>query len=152
MKYSALIVLGLCVAVTSALAAEPSTRPAATQPVKKQTLPNGLTIITTQAGQPGAKPGDSVSVLYTGKLQDGKVFDSSEKHGNQPIEFILGKGMVIKGWDDGIKGMTIGEKRTLIIPPDLAYGAKGAGGVIPPNATLTFDVELVGIHRVPAER
>ncbi len=150
MKYAALAVLGMFLAMTSAFAAEPATQPAATQPIARKTLPDGLTIITTQAGDSGAKAGDSVSVLYTGKLQDGTVFDSSAKHGNEPIEFILGKGMVIKGWDEGIEGMTIGEKRTLVIPPDLAYGEKGAGGVIPPNATLTFDVELVGIHRTPS--
>ncbi len=125
-------------------AAEPASQPA------KRTTSSGLTIIETKPGE-GAKNGDTVSVLYAGKLQDGTEFDSSAKHGNEPIEFILGKQMVIKGWEEGILGMQVGEKRTLIIPPNLAYGEKGAGGgVIPPNATLTFDVELVGLRR-PAQ-
>ena len=114
---------------------------------KVEERPSGLKITFVSPGV-GAEDGDTVNVLYTGKLQDGTVFDASEKHGNEPIEFMLGKGMVIKGWDEGIKGMQVGEKRVLVIPPAIAYGAQGAGGgVIPPNATLTFDVELVGLKR-----
>ena len=91
-----------------------------------------------------AEAGKTVSVHYTGKLSNGTKFDSSYDR-NQPIEFELGRGRVIKGWDEGISLLNVGSKATFIIPPDLAYGARGAGGVIPPNATLIFDVELVEV-------
>jgi peptidylprolyl isomerase len=90
-----------------------------------------------------AKDGDTLVVNYTGKLADGTVFDSSV--GKTPFEFTLGSGQVIPGWDQGLIGMKVGGKRTLTIPPSLGYGAQGAGGVIPPNATLTFDIELLNI-------
>ena len=91
-----------------------------------------------------AKNGDTVSVNYTGKLEDGTVFDSSV--GKQPLDFVLGTHQVIPGMEQGVLGMKVGGKRTITIPPELAYGAQGAGnGVIPPNATLIFDVELVAI-------
>lgn len=93
-----------------------------------------------------AKAGQTVSVHYTGKLNDanGKKFDSSVDRG-QPFSFNLGAGMVIKGWDQGVAGMKVGGKRNLTIPADLGYGARGAGGVIPPNATLFFEVELLEV-------
>jgi FKBP-type peptidyl-prolyl cis-trans isomerase len=95
---------------------------------------------------PEAKQGDKVNVLYTGKLTDGKEFDSSAKHGNKPFTFTLGSGGAIQGWHQGIAGMHVGGKRTLTIPPSLGYGDRGFPPVIPPNATLIFDVELKSIE------
>ncbi len=107
--------------------------------------PSGLEYIELQVGAgPMPQKGDKVSVHYTGKLENGRVFDSSRDRG-QPIEFPLGTGRVIPGWDEGIGLMHEGGKARLIIPPHLGYGARGAGGVIPPNATLIFEVELVKV-------
>lgn len=132
-----------------------STQAATTVPVgEKVVTPSGLTIITTAKGDAAAKAGDIVWVHYTGKLENGQKFDSSRDHletSMSGIEFQLGAGHVIKGWDEGVAGMKIGDKRTLIIPPQLGYGEKGAGGVIPPNATLTFDVELMGLRQAPPQ-
>lgn len=107
---------------------------------------SGLQYIVIEEGTgKKAVKGKKVKVHYTGKLEDGTEFDSSVKRG-EPIEFTLGVGQVIKGWDEGIGDMKVGDKRQLIIPPELGYGASGAGGVIPPNAVLIFDVELVDVE------
>ena len=111
-----------------------------------KTLAGGLVLEETKPGEGAlASNGKVVSVHYSGKLTDGTKFDSSYERG-QPIEFLLGAGKVIKGWDLGLDGMKVGGKRKLTIPAELAYGARGTpGGPIPPNATLVFDVELVGV-------
>jgi len=108
------------------------------------TTPSGLKYVDLVVGT-GATPkvGDTVLVDYTGRFTNGKIFDSSV--GKQPFQFVLGRGQVIKGWDIGVGSMKVGGKRKLIIPPDLAYGAQGYPGVIPPNSTLTFAVELLKI-------
>lgn len=112
----------------------------------KPTVPADLTIeILTQGTGTEAKNGNTVTVNYTGTLQDGSVFDSSLKPGRQPFSFVLGAGEVIQGWDKGVLGMKVGEKRKLTIPSNLGYGAQGAPPVIPANATLIFEVELLGV-------
>ena len=109
------------------------------------TTDSGLKYIDEKVGT-GDSPskGDLLVVHYTGTLEDGTVFDSSVKR-NQPIEFAVGTGRVIPGWDEGLISMKTGGKRKLIIPPELGYGSRGAGGVIPPNAILVFDVELLEV-------
>jgi peptidylprolyl isomerase len=107
------------------------------------TTPSGLKYVDIKEGT-GATPqaGQTVEVHYTGTLENGQKFDSSRDRGT-PFRFKLGAGQVIKGWDEGLSTMKVGGERKLIIPPELGYGARGAGGVIPPNATLIFDVELL---------
>jgi peptidylprolyl isomerase len=117
------------------------------QPVT--TTPSGLKIIDIKVGAgPSPKPGQTCVMNYTGWLYDngkkGAKFDSSLDR-SQPFSFPIGQHQVIAGWDEGVATMKVGGKRTLIIPPELGYGARGAGGVIPPNATLIFDVELLGV-------
>lgn len=110
---------------------------------KKIKTASGLEYVDLEEGKGDAvKYGQAVEVHYTGWLTDGKKFDSSKDRG-QPFSFTLGRGQVIKGWDEGVNGMKVGGKRKLIIPAHLGYGARGAGGVIPPNATLVFEVELL---------
>ena len=109
------------------------------------TTASGLTIEELQEGSGAvARSGDHVTVHYTGWLTDGRKFDSSVDRGD-PFSFDLGRRQVIAGWDEGVAGMKIGGRRKLTIPPQLGYGARGAGGVIPPNATLVFEVELLAV-------
>ena len=107
--------------------------------------PSGLEYVDEVIGS-GAEPvtGQHVTVHYVGTLTNGTKFDSSRDR-NEPFTFAIGEGEVIRGWDEGVATMRVGGKRKLIVPPQLGYGAQGAGGVIPPNATLIFDVELLGI-------
>ena len=110
------------------------------------TTPSGLKYVDQVVGTgEAAVAGKTVNVHYTGWLENGKKFDSSVDRG-QPFSFPLGAGRVIKGWDEGVQGMKVGGKRKLTIPSDLGYGSRGAGGVIPANATLIFDVELIGVR------
>jgi FKBP-type peptidyl-prolyl cis-trans isomerase FkpA len=114
--------------------------------MQQVTTPSGLKYTDLKVGDGTvAESGMVASVHYTGWLADGTKFDSSLDRGT-PFSFKLGGGQVIRGWDEGVKGMRVGGKRKLLIPPDLGYGERGAGGVIPPNATLVFDVELLGLH------
>ena len=115
------------------------------------TTPSGLIyIITKRTEGRHPRPGESVIVHYTGLLSNGVKFDSSLDRG-QPFTFNLGVGGVIKGWDEGVEKLRVGEQATLIIPPQLGYGAGGSGGVIPPDATLIFVVELIGIREPPGD-
>ncbi|WP_416221153.1 FKBP-type peptidyl-prolyl cis-trans isomerase [Rhodopseudomonas palustris] len=137
------------VAALSATATLTTSTPAMSETAKTVTTPSGLKIEESTVGT-GASParGQICVMHYTGWLYEngvkGKKFDSSVDR-NEPFEFPIGMGRVIKGWDEGVASMKVGGKRTLIIPPELGYGARGAGGVIPPNATLIFEVELLGV-------
>jgi peptidylprolyl isomerase len=146
-----IIVTALALAAASAaiMTAGPHQSATAQTMGKVVTTPSGLKIIDTKVGT-GApcNPGQICVMHYTGWLYQngakGQKFDSSVDRG-EPFEFPLGKHQVIAGWEEGVAGMKVGGKRTLIIPPELGYGARGAGGVIPPNATLIFDVELLNV-------
>ena len=137
----------LALATLTACNRTPPTAPVSSGQVDK------LTVVDTKVGSGAeAKPGMTVQVLYTGWLYDehakdkhGSKFDSTDDHGGEPFSFPLGQGQVIKGWDQGVAGMRVGGERTLLIPAELGYGARGTGDVIPPNASLVFDVKLVGV-------
>jgi peptidylprolyl isomerase len=108
-------------------------------------LPDGLEYVDLKRGKgPTPKSGQTLTVNYTGKLTSGTVFDASSQHGGT-FDFVIGEGHVIKGWDEGVATMRPGGSRKLIIPPELGYGAQGAGDVIPPNATLVFFIDLIKI-------
>ncbi len=125
--------------------ARPKTKLRATPKPKVVRLPDGLSYVDLVVGRgPMPKIGETVRVHYTGTLVDGKKFDSSRDRGT-PFEFPLGEHQVIAGWDEGVATMRVGGRRKLTIPPALGYGDRGAGGVIPPGATLIFDIELLGI-------
>jgi peptidylprolyl isomerase len=132
---------------------EKTDRKTETKPQEKESkvpqpspLANGLQMIDEKIGDGAeAKANQLITVHYTGRLSDGTKFDSSVDRG-KPFQFMLGVGQVIKGWDQGVVGMKVGGKRKLVIPPDLGYGARGAGALIPPNATLEFDVELISVE------
>ncbi len=143
------VVMALATALYTALAAGVPTLQTAVAAGETMTTPSGMKIVDTVEGT-GATPstGQTCVMHYTGWLYEdgekGAKFDSSVDRG-QPFEFTIGVGQVIRGWDEGVASMKVGGKRTLIIPADLGYGARGAGGVIPPNATLIFDVELLDV-------
>jgi len=151
MKNAAIFLTVLTFLAAGALAAQDQTPPPKAAPkagaktaAQMTTTPSGLQYRDMVVGK-GAQPkdGDTVVVNYTGTFSNGKVFDTSV--GKQPFKFHLGRGEVIKGWDEGVATMRVGGKRKLVIPPELAYGAGGYPGVIPPNSTLTFVVELLNV-------
>jgi peptidylprolyl isomerase len=143
---SAVLALALLGAGGTASAATPAPgAPPAAKVGMKVTTSSGLSYVDEVIGH-GAMPvkGQDVTVHYVGMLTDGKIFDASRDHG-APFSFVIAEGNVIPGWDEGVATMRVGGKRKLTIPPQLGYGAAGAGGVIPPNATLIFEIELLAV-------
>ena len=146
MSLSLVRLLGLMLLLAGMVWAESQAGGAPPVSGKPVTTPDGLKYWDTKVGTGAtAAAGHKVKVHYTGWLTNGKKFDSSVDR-KEPFEFKLGASQVIKGWDEGVAGMKVGGKRQLRIPPELGYGDRGAGGVIPPNATLIFDVELLGVR------
>jgi len=146
---SAVAALAIVTALAGVFAASTPTAATAQAAGSTMTTPSGLKIADSKVGTGATpKPGQICVMHYTGWLYEGgakgRKFDSSLDRG-QPFEFPIGRRQVISGWDEGVATMKVGGKRTLIIPPELGYGARGAGGVIPPNATLIFDVELLDV-------
>jgi len=150
-----LLAIGVAIALPLSVSAQSTgtaAKPAAAAPTASAVAPSKLTLVDRKVGDGAlAENGSPVAVHYTGYLWDatapdnkGKKFDSSIDR-KIPFGFMIGAGRVIKGWDEGVAGMKVGGQRTLIIPPDKGYGAQGAGGAIPPNATLVFDVELMAV-------
>jgi peptidylprolyl isomerase len=149
LRATALLALSVTLAGATLLAAGATTPASAQTAGSTMTTASGLKIEDTKVGTGATpQPGQTCVMHYTGWLYEngakGQKFDSSLDRG-QPFEFPIGRGRVIKGWDEGVASMKVGGKRTLIIPPELGYGARGAGGVIPPNATLLFEVELLAV-------
>lgn len=145
-RFIATTLLGLLACMQLACAEAASDKKPPANDSKEVTTTSGLKYVELKVGEgDAAKTGDTVNVHYTGWLTDGKKFDSSI--GGDPLAFQIGKGMVIKGWEEGITGMKVGGKRKLTIPPDLGYGARGFPPVIPANAVLIFEVELVSINK-----
>jgi len=146
---SLLIVLALGAAAAAACSKAPDEPTSSYKPAEGTPLPPGPTSLEKEDLVVGsgreAKDGDTVHVKYTGTLTSGKKFDSTDDHGGDPFKFTIGKGEVIKGWDQGVVGMKIGGKRRLKIPSDLGYGANGSPPNIPGNAGLVFEIELVSI-------